>query len=191
MVSTSSKRGAVEVRVSSPDLDQGERPRGPPARADVMARSRKQRNNPGSGGDSRLEGERVVQIRVDSRPETLRLVRAVVGEAAALCGCGEDCVRDIVIAVDEACQNVIRHAYDGDPNGEILVDIRREDDRIAFNIIDFADPVDVSRVKPRSLEELRPGGLGIHFISECMDDARFRAPPDGAGNRFWMVKRIE
>lgn len=156
-----------------------------------MAGPTKHTKNPGSAGDSELEGERIVQIRVDSRPETLRLVRVVVGEAATLCGCGENCVRDIVIAVDEACQNVIRHAYGGNPDGEILIDIRREGDRIAFNIIDFADPVDVSKVKPRSLEELRPGGLGIHFISQCMDDARFRSPPDGAGNRLWMVKRIE
>ncbi len=156
-----------------------------------MAEAKKQTDKRGSSGRARLDGKRIVQIRIDSRPEALRLVRAVVGEAADLCGCSENCVRDIVIAVDEACQNVIRHAYGGRPNGEILVDIRREGDRIAFNIIDFADPVDVSKVKPRSLEELRPGGLGIHFISECMDDARFRTPPDGAGNRLWMVKRIE
>ena len=156
-----------------------------------MAVSKKSSKRRGSKQGAGLEGERVVQIRVDSRPETLRLVRAVVSEAAALCGCSENCVRDIVIAVDEACQNVIRHAYGGSPDGEILIDIRREDDRIAFNVIDFADPVDVSKVKPRSLEDLRPGGLGIHFISQCMDDARFRAPPEGAGNRLWMVKRIE
>ena len=156
-----------------------------------MAISRKASKRRSSKQGARLEGERVVQIRVDSRPETLRLVRAVVGEAATLCGCSENCVRDIVIAVDEACQNVIRHAYGGSPDGEILIDIRRENDRIAFNVIDFADPVDVSKVKPRSLEDLRPGGLGIHFISQCMDDARFRTPPEGAGNRLWMVKRIE
>ncbi len=156
-----------------------------------MAEGRKQTKKRGTSGRSGIEGERVVQIRVDSRPERLRLVRAVVGEAATLCGCSENCVRDIVIAVDEACQNVIRHAYGGNPDGEILIDIRRDGDRIAFNIIDFAEPVDVSKVKPRSLEELRPGGLGIHFISQCMDDARFRAPPNGAGNRLWMVKRIE
>lgn len=156
-----------------------------------MAVSKKTSKRRGSKQRAGIEGERVVQIRVDARPETLRLVRAVVGEAAALCGCSENCVRDIVIAVDEACQNVIRHAYGGKPDGEILIDIRREDDRIAFNVIDFADPVDVSKVKPRSLEDLRPGGLGIHFISQCMDDARFRAPPEGAGNRLWMVKRIE
>ncbi|MDH3316901.1 MAG: ATP-binding protein [Gammaproteobacteria bacterium] len=156
-----------------------------------MSRPTKKKKNTGSAGDSELEGERIVQIRVDSRPERLRLVRAVVGEAASLCGCSENCVRDIVIAVDEACQNVIRHAYGGNADGEILIDIRRDGDLIAFNIIDFADPVDVSKIKPRSLEELRPGGLGIHFISQCMDDARFRSPPNGAGNRLWMVKRIE
>jgi len=158
---------------------------------DGMAEAGKKTKDGASDGSGGIEGERIVQIRIDSRPETLRLVRAVVGEAAALCGCSEQCVRDIVIAVDEACQNVIRHAYRGSPDGEILIDIRRERDRIAFNIIDFADPVDLSKVKPRSLEELRPGGLGIHFISECMDEVRFRAPPAGAGNRLWMVKRIE
>lgn len=164
---------------------------GPTTRANAMAETGKKTKKGGSGDRTVVEGERVVQIRVDSRPETLRLVRTVVGEAATLCGCSENCVRDIVIAVDEACQNVIRHAYRGDPDGEILIDIRREGDRIAFNVIDFADPVDLSKLKPRSLEELRPGGLGIHFISQCMDDARFRAPPEGAGNRLWMVKRIE
>lgn len=141
--------------------------------------------------DAVLEGDCVAQLKVRSRPEQLRLVRAVIREAALLCGCSESCIQDIVIAVDEACQNVIRHAYGGSPNGDILIDVRHDGDLIAFNIIDYASPVDVSKVKPRSLKELRPGGLGTHFISQCMDDARFRTPPDGAGNRLWMAKKIE
>ena len=136
-------------------------------------------------------GEPVIQITIASRPDRLRLVRAVVTEAALSCGCGKKCVHDIVIAVDEACQNVIQHAYGGDPDQKILIDIRRDGESIAFNIIDYATPVDVSKVKPRSLDDLRPGGLGTHFISACMDDARFRSPPEGAGNRLWMVKRIK
>ena len=149
-----------------------------------------QRNSSNEDGDG-LEGEPVAQITVAARPDKLRLVRSVVTEAAVVCGCGEKCVHEIVIAVDEACQNVIRHAYHGDPDQEILIDIRREGDRIAFNIIDYAAPVDVSKIKPRSLDDLRPGGLGTHFISECMDDARFRSPPKGAGNRLWMIKQIK
>lgn len=156
-----------------------------------MAESAEHHRGGSDEGSDGLEGEPVVQITVASRPDKLRLVRSVVTEAAVACGCSDKCIHDIVIAVDEACQNVIRHAYYGDPDQEILIDIRREGDRIAFNIIDYAEPVDVSRVKPRSLEELRPGGLGTHFISECMDDARFRTPPEGAGNRLWMIKKIK
>ncbi|MDX1514101.1 MAG: ATP-binding protein, partial [Gammaproteobacteria bacterium] len=144
-----------------------------------MAESAEHRSGDAGGDGDVLDGEPVVQITVASRPDKLRLVRSVVTEAAMAVGCGEACIHDIVIAVDEACQNVIRHAYGGDPEQEILIDIRREGDRIAFNIIDYAPPVDVSQVKPRSLDDLRPGGLGTHFISECMDDARFRRPPRG------------
>lgn len=144
-----------------------------------------------SGAAEPIGGERVVEIRVVARPDRLRLIRSVVGEAATAVGCSAKCARDIVIAVDEACQNVIRHAYRGNPNGEIVVDVRREGDFIACNVVDFAEPVDVASVRSRALDELRPGGLGIHFITECMDEAGFRTPPGGAGNRLWMVKRIE
>ena len=156
-----------------------------------MAESAGHQQHSLTGGSEIIEGDPVVQITIASRPDKLRLVRSVVTEAAVACGCGEKCIHDIVIAVDEACQNVIRHAYDGDPDQEILIDIRREGDRLAFNIIDYAAPVDVSKIKPRSLDDVRPGGLGTHFIAECMDDAQFRSPPKGAGNRLWMIKQIE
>ena len=67
----------------------------------------------------------------------------------------------------------------------------RERDRVVLDIVDFAPPVDPRRVKPRALDDVRPGGLGTHFISECMDECEFRAAPEGAGNRLWMAKRIE
>ena len=126
---------------------------------------------------SGLDGELIVELRFASRADRLRLVRSVVGEVARDSGCSEKCVRDMVIAVDEACQNVIRHAYRGAPDGEIRLEIRRESDRIAFNLVDFAEPVDEASIRPRALEDLRPGGLGTHFIHECMDEARPVARP--------------
>tara|TARA_Y100001934_G_scaffold260567_1_gene332964 strand:+ start:189 stop:536 length:348 start_codon:yes stop_codon:yes gene_type:complete len=114
----------------------------------------------------------------------------VVSEAAKSSGCEEDCVRDIVLAVDEACQNVIRHAYGGDPEQVICIDIRRSSDRLFFDVMDFAVPVDPSQIKARSLDEIRPGGLGTHFIDECMDEAEYPTPPPGVGNLLRMVKRI-
>jgi len=138
----------------------------------------------------RAAGERLVAITIPAQPDRLRLVRATVGEAALASGCSEGVARDIVLAVDEACQNIIKHAYRGDPTMEIFLDVRRRGDRIVCDVVDFAAPVDLSRIKPRSLEDLRPGGLGIHFIRECMDEIEYPPPPKGAGNCLRMVKRI-
>ncbi len=107
-----------------------------------------------------------------------------------LCGCSEDCADGMVIAVNEACMNVIQHGYQQDPNGEIILAIWHDRDRMIFRLVDFASPVDVEAVRPRDLDDVRPGGLGTHFIREVMDDIAFLPPPDGAGNLFQMVKRI-
>ena len=135
-------------------------------------------------------GERVAQLRIASRPDRLRMVRALVNEAGDANGCSGECISQMVMAVDEACQNIIRHAYGGDPDGEIVVDIRRQDDAISIHLLDFAAPVDVSTIKPRPLDDVKPGGLGTHFIRECMDEFGFLTPPDGTGNCLRLVKKI-
>jgi sigma-B regulation protein RsbU (phosphoserine phosphatase) len=144
----------------------------------------------GRRDDYRFPGERIAQLRIVSRPDRLRMVRALVNEAGDANGCSDDCINQMVMAVDEACQNIIRHAYGGDPAGEIVVDIRRRDDAIAIHLLDFADPVDVSTIKPRLLDDVKPGGLGTHFIQQCMDECTFLTPPEGTGNCLRLVKKI-
>lgn len=137
-----------------------------------------------------LAEDPVLTLRMRASVRNLRLLRRLVREAATDAGCGEACARDIVIAIDEACQNVIRHGYGGDGKGDLIVEVRRDDQTVVFNLIDFAEPVDPKTVKPRDLDEIRPGGLGTHFISECMDHWSFTTPPPGAGNCLSMTKRI-
>jgi sigma-B regulation protein RsbU (phosphoserine phosphatase) len=146
-----------------------------------------QRSTPDGAGGA---GKMVLSVRVPARVGSLRLVRRLVGAAASACGCGSQGVRDTVLAVDEACQNVIRHAYGEDASGDILIEIRCDARRLQIDLVDFAPPVDTTRIHPRPLEDLRPGGLGTHFINECMDASEFRTPPHGAGNRLWMAKTI-
>ena len=57
-------------------------------------------------------------------------------------------------------------------------------------LLDFAAPVDVSTIKPRRLDEVKPGGLGTHFIQQCVDECGFLAPPDGAGNCLRLAKKM-
>ncbi len=134
-------------------------------------------------------GKLLVERRFPARASMLRRIRKTVGDALLKLACSEACVHDVVMAVDEACQNIIRHAYRGG-NGDIVVSLRLDGDELSVHLVDFAPPVDPSRIRPRPLEELRPGGLGTHFIRSVMDDIAFLPPPPGAGNLLQMKKRI-
>ena len=132
----------------------------------------------------------VLTLRFPARPDELSQVRKQVRACAEACGGSGECVADIVMAVDEACQNVIRHAYVGDSEGDIVLEVARTGDDLVFSIFDFAPKIDPEAVKPRDLDDVRPGGLGTHFIAEAMDDVRFLDLPEGGGNLLRMVKRI-
>ena len=138
----------------------------------------------------RREGT-LLEFRIPARSDQLGKMRAAVRECVEACGCDETQTADIVLAIDEACQNVIRHAYKQDPKGVIELEIRREGRDLVFSLLDFAPEIDPSQVKPRDLDDIRPGGLGTHFIRNVMDRADFVRRPGGTGNLLRMVKRIE
>ena len=48
----------------------------------------------------------------------------------------------------------------------------------------------MAKVKPRDLNDIRPGGLGTHFMRETMDEVEFLISPDGGGNLLRMTKQI-
>lgn len=134
--------------------------------------------------------ERLIKLTFPSKPDRLKLARSAVTDAARICGLADDSILDVVLAVDEALQNVIRHAYKNSPEGLIALEIRREDGGMTVLVRDYAEPVDVSRVKPRDLDDIRPGGLGTHFIREVMDEVVFLPTPRDGGNLLKLVKRI-
>jgi sigma-B regulation protein RsbU (phosphoserine phosphatase) len=57
--------------------------------------------------------------------------------------------------------------------------------------MDFAQPVEVAKIRSRPLDEVRPGGLGVHLMRSVMDHVEFLPPPAGIGNLLQMVKRID
>jgi sigma-B regulation protein RsbU (phosphoserine phosphatase) len=59
-----------------------------------------------------------------------------------------------------------------------------------LSLEDSAPTVDPARVKPRSLDEPRPGGIGTHLIRTVMDQAEFVRTAGERGNLLRMVKRI-
>ena len=108
-----------------------------------------------------------------------------------MCGFNDTAAQNIVLAVDEACQNIIVHGYKDRENGEIVLYLARRRDGIQVSLVDSAPLVDPATITPRALTDIQPGRLGSYFIREIMDTADYRPRPDGAGNLLEMFKRLD
>ena len=138
-----------------------------------------------------MKTEELFEIKFPARPDRLCLVRALVKRTAEVVGCNEELREKLVLAVNEACMNVIQHAYKGNDSGEITLQILSEESQLVFRLLDYAEPIDLDSVKSRKLEDVRPGGLGVHFIREIMDDCRMGHLESGEGNYLEMKKKID
>ena len=96
-------------------------------------------------------------------------------------GLGEDETSKIALAVTEACANIFRHCYGGQPGERIDVEIRFEEERFEIRIIDYGEYVDPAQMKGRDLKDVKPGGLGLHFIHSVMDRRGVSERTSGAG----------
>jgi len=145
-------------------------------------------------GDRRpdaMKTQQIFALHFRAEPERLGPVRALVKRAAQSFGCSEALADKLVIAVNEACMNVIQHAYRGDSSGEVSLEVRTNGTQVIFRLEDQADPIDLQGVKPRDLDELRPGGLGVHFIREIMDHSEMGHLEHMRGNYLEMRKAID
>lgn len=138
-----------------------------------------------------LRSKQLLQLRFPARAAELKRVREAVRGSLEGCGCSAKSTADIVLAIDEACQNIIRHAYHGDSDNVIELEVEQKGDGLVFSLADQAPAIDPSLVKPRDLDDIRPGGLGTHFIRRVMDEVEFLTPVSGSGNLLKMVRRID
>jgi len=134
--------------------------------------------------------ETLFEIRFPAKPERLCLVRSLVKRTAEVVGCCPELSDKLVIAINEACVNVIQHAYQGDELGEIVLEMLNNNGKLHFRLVDYAKPIDLDSVKPRDLDDIRPGGLGTHFINEIMDECDMGHLEEGKGNYLEMIKKI-
>jgi anti-sigma regulatory factor (Ser/Thr protein kinase) len=115
----------------------------------------------------------VVTLMVPSHPKFLPVVRSalyplVIGE-----GFSKKDARRIVLAVDEACSNIIKYAYEGDHSGSIAVNVSVGQDKLVVVLKDTGKKPDIASITPRKLDDIRPGGLGTFFISAAFDTVEY------------------
>lgn len=137
-----------------------------------------------------MSDDHLAELRIPGDPARLKLVRGTVEQAALQAGCCEAVASQVVMAVNEACMNVIQHAYRGDPSSEVVVIVAIDGAELLCRVEDSAEPADLEGIKPRDLDDVRPGGLGTHFIAELMDGCRYGHLEGGIGNFLEMRKKI-
>lgn len=138
----------------------------------------------GTGGTTLLD------LTFPARAERLKDVRRSVRDAINEAGCDGGLAGDIVIAIDEACQNIIRHAYGGDSDEPIELEMRVDSGELVVRLRDHAPAVDIGEIAPRDLDDLRPGGLGTHFMREIMDSVDYAVVSPERGNLLTMRRKI-
>ncbi len=132
-------------------------------------------------------------LSVNSDVERLSEIADFVEDAARSCGVGEQQIYDVQMAVDEACTNIIQHAYHGRPDETIDLTCECQGKEFVVVIRDFGDPFDPNQVpRPKTRDPLHRrsvGGLGMFFMRKLMDRVDFTFSP--GGNKLTMVKKIK
>jgi len=125
-------------------------------------------------------------------PENLSEVRQQASVMMAKLGLNQSISDHVLLAVDEAVQNVVRYGYRPEElPGRIALSAWRENGDLLVEMRDYALPFNAGDIRPRPWNPVRPGGLGLKLIYAAMDEVIYSHAPNGEGNLLRMRKHLE
>lgn len=134
-----------------------------------------------------------LKLKIKSKTEKLIVVREFISNAARSFGFPNDEVRKITLAVDEACTNIIKHAYQYAPDKEINIEVRTTDSSFEVIIQHSGILLDPKNIKTTDLHDYivhpRRGGLGMHLMRLLMDKVEYKILPENICE-VHLVKKI-
>jgi serine/threonine-protein kinase RsbW len=137
--------------------------------------------------------ERTFSLHVPSSTENLSMIRDFVKSIGAQSGMGDMEIAKLEMAVDEACSNVMEHAYNADSTKEVSIRATVDANVVQIEVIDTGKGFDPSSIEQLKLEDLvsakRTGGLGMRLMKSFMDEVHYEIVP-GVKNELRMVKRL-
>jgi len=137
--------------------------------------------------------ERTFSLHVPSSTENLSMIRDFVKSIGLQSGMGDLEVAKLELAVDEACSNVMEHAYGSDSTKEVSIRATVDDSSVQIEVIDTGkgfDPEAVEQPEVRDLiSDKRTGGLGMRLMKSFMDEVHYEMLP-GVKNELKMIKRL-
>ncbi len=132
-------------------------------------------------------------LNIESKTERLIAVREFVSTAARDFGFRDEDVSKIALAVDEACTNIIKHAYKFDPAKSITITVRGRNGTFEVVIQDFGREFDPAKVPTPDMKEylshFRRGGLGVYLMKSLMDRVEYAIVP-GKKNEVRLIKKL-
>ena len=133
------------------------------------------------------------RLEINSRTENLAEIREFIHSAAVEAGLSKDVIDNIILAVDEACTNIIKHAYKYFPDGKIVLNIKNDKKTFSIEITDYGKSFEPELVPNPDLQkyfnEKRVGGLGMYLMKSLMDEVKYISVP-GKYNQVSLTKNI-
>ena len=133
------------------------------------------------------------RLEVRSDPRFLRCIRTLVRGWLEACSMERDATDEMVLAIDEACANAIRHSYGGECDRFVELTLRSDDHEVEVRLCDQGEPCPPENRQRRSLgtpdpDRLEPGGLGVQLMHRAFDEIDF-CPDRKMGNCVIMRRR--
>jgi len=129
------------------------------------------------------------KLKIQADENNLHEIRDFISDICSRIGFSQRETNNTKLAVDEACTNIIKHAYEGE-SGEIEVRVEAEPGRIDINLFDRGQSFEWSDIEDPDLDEYvkmgKKGGLGIYLMNQLMDTLDYSASP--SGNNLYMSK---
>ena len=113
---------------------------------------------------------------------SLKEVRSFSREVFEKVNIDQDLKDELVLAIAEAAQNIVKHAYQGeDTDDKMEIKISLENGQLEIGFFDKGSPVEEKNVRHRKIDDIKPGGLGTFFIQQIMDAVVFKE-----GEKPWI-----
>ena len=99
---------------------------------------------------------------------------------------------ELVLAIAEAAQNIVKHAYKDveETTDAMQIKISLKDGDLEIGFFDKGKPVVPENIQHRKLDDIKPGGLGTFFIKQIMDGAIFKKDQHDWVNHLVLTKKI-
>lgn len=131
-----------------------------------------------------------IHLSIISHPENLKKIRKVMKDVLSKTSLSKKDSGCVILAVDEACSNIIKHSYKNDYNQKIDLTIILKTNLLTISILDNGIRFNKNSIETRDIDEIKPGGLGIYIINQVMDQVEYARTSEGF-NKLKMVKKFD